>query len=313
MKKLLAALILIPVLAVAAINQFAPGLLFSTIMSATRAAAGMQSREIVVDGHRYRYLDNQREGKPTILFIHGFAADKDNWTRMALFLRKDYRLVAIDLLGHGESDQPMQPVSYRISAQVERLHRVVQAIGLGKLHLVGNSMGGHIAGFYAARYPEQTASVSFLNNGGIISPVATEAWQAIARGEPNPLVIRQPEDAERFFAHVMAAPPFMTGAIKRYFAEQSMARQALNDYIFTFMQGEHFENLATELPKISAPAQIIWGEDDRLLHVSSVAVMEPLLQHSKVLILPETGHAPMLERPKAVARALDAFIRQPPD
>lgn len=309
MKKFIAALILIPVLAFASINQFAPGLLFDAAMQAARTAAGMQAHSIQVGEYNYAYLDSGvAEGKPTIVFVHGFGAEKDNWPRMASFLSGDYRLVAIDLLGHGDSDKP-RDVSYKISAQMERLHRVIEALGLPKFHMIGSSMGGHIAGMYAARKPDNVLSVTLLNNGGILSPVIADAWKATAAGEPNPLIMRSVDDVDRFFDYVVVEKPFMTDSVKQHFAKISMAKRELNDHIFEFLRDENFENLALELPKIKAPVQIIWGEQDRILHVSSIEVMKPLLENETIVIMPNTGHGPMMERPQKTAQALDSFIK----
>ena len=151
MKKIIAALIIIPILAFAGINQFAPALVFDAAMQAARSAAGMQAHNIKVGEYNYAYLDSGvDDSKPTIVFVHGFGAEKDNWPRMASFLSDDYRLVAIDLLGHGDSDKP-RDVSYKISAQMQRLHSVIEAIELPPFHMMGHSMGGRIGGMYAAR------------------------------------------------------------------------------------------------------------------------------------------------------------------
>jgi len=309
MKKIIAAIVLLPLLTLACINQFAPQLVFDAAMQAARSAAGMQAHNIKVGEYNYAYLDSGADDSlPTIIFVHGFGAEKDNWPRMAAFLSGDYRLVAIDLLGHGDSDKPRE-VSYKISAQMERLHSVIKAIDLPAFHMIGNSMGGHIAGMYAARHPEGVLSVTLLNNGGILSPVIADAWQATAAGEPNPLIIRSVDDIDRFLDYVMVEKPFMTQSIKEHFAKLSMAKQELNDYIFDFLRDENFEDLALELPKITAPVQIIWGEDDRILHVSSIDVMKPLLQNETIVILPNTGHGPMMERPQKTAEALDSFIK----
>lgn len=312
MKKIIAAIILLPIIALAGLNWFAPELIYSGAMQLTRSAAGMERYQLQLGEHQYAYLDsgidNNQDTLPTILFIHGFGAEKDNWTRMAIPLKDQYRLVALDLLGHGESDQP-DGADYRISAQAARVAAFIEAKQLQNVHLIGNSMGGHIAGMLAARHPAQIASVTFLNNGGIKSPVIADAWQAVAAGEPNPLVMRSPEDAERFFDYVMVEKPFMTGSIQEYFAERSIARQALNDDIFSHLIDDKHEDLALELPKIHVPTQIIWGENDRILHVSSIEVMKPLLKDPKVVILKETGHGPMMERPTRVADELDSFIQ----
>ena len=140
MKKILIVIALLPVLAFAALNFFAPHLIFDGAMQLTRSAAGMETKQIKLGQYNYSYLDSGESSKPTILFIHGFGAEKDNWTRMGVALKGDYRLVALDLLGHGESDKPLN-VSYKISDQVERVNAFVDAMKLDSLHLIGNSMG----------------------------------------------------------------------------------------------------------------------------------------------------------------------------
>ena len=67
--------------------------------------------------------------------------------------------------------------------------------------------------------------------------------------------------------------------------------------------------LEPELPKIQAPTLIIWGAEDRVLHVSSIDVMQPLLRKPHVVILPDTGHAPMIERPELTAHHYRAFLQ----
>lgn len=309
MKKLaLSCLIVIAGLtaALATVHYTAPGWIFDGAMQATRLAAGMDSASVEIDGYEIAYLDNGQTDKPTILMVHGFGAEKDNWTRMALFLQEDYRLVALDQLGHGESAKPMD-ASYRISDQAARLYQFTEALGLDQVHLIGNSMGGHISGFFAARYPEKVASITFLNNGGIISPEPSDLWKEIQQGR-NPLIISKPEDAETFFKFIFVEPPFITEPVLEYFAERGMARKPMNDLIFSHIKDENFENLADELPNIQAPVQIIWGDSDRILHVSSIEKMVPLLDQPKVVIMPETGHGPMMERPEQTAHHLRSFI-----
>ncbi|MEN9203931.1 MAG: alpha/beta hydrolase [Thermostichus sp. DG_1_6_bins_120] len=89
-------------------------------------------------------------GRP-VLFLHGFMATHANWWPLMQGLGEDYRCIAVDLLGFGQSDQP--PLHYDIATEVEFVRGFVKALGLSAPVLVGHSFGGWIGAAYAIRYP----------------------------------------------------------------------------------------------------------------------------------------------------------------
>jgi len=190
---------------------------------------------------------------------------------------------------------------------MERVRGFVKALQIDKLHLVGNSMGGHIAALYAARHPDQVLSVALLDNAGVTAPQKSEMIQRLERGEPNPLVVRRAEDFDALMSFVFVAPPPLPESLKRYFAERSVANQEHYDRIFRQLRG-HYVPLEPELPKIQVPTLVLWGEQDRALHVSSIEVMQPLLKKPTVVVMKDCGHAPMIERPEETAQHYQAFL-----
>lgn len=116
-----------------------PGLLLSCMRHALRWYAGMRRYEVVVDGHRWAYLAGGQGD--VILFLHGFGADKDRFGTFLPGFTPHYLAVVPDLPGFGENTM-MPSKSYDIAAQVRRLNRFVEAIGLCRFHLFGLSMGG---------------------------------------------------------------------------------------------------------------------------------------------------------------------------
>src|SRR3990167_1966874 len=206
MKKLIAALMLL-LAAAAALLYLSPAALLTNIQLVERQRAGLSLKHISVGDLSIHYYEGGPSSAQTILMVHGFAANKDNWLRFARHLSQDYRVIALDLPGFGASDKPAG--SYDVGTQTERLASVVQALQIDKLHLIGNSMGGHISALYAARYPDQVLSLALLDNAGITSPQPSELMQRLQRGEPNPLVVRQPEDFQRLLEFVFVQPPYL--------------------------------------------------------------------------------------------------------
>ncbi|MGB4072918.1 alpha/beta fold hydrolase [Pseudomonas sp.] len=305
MKKLIAGLILL-LAATAALLYLSPAALLASMQLAERQLAGLSLKQITVGDLSIHYYEGGPSNAQTILMIHGFAANKDNWLRFARHLSKDYRVIALDLPGFGASDRPAG--SYDVGTQTERLAIVIEALGIDRLHLIGNSMGGHISALYAARYPDKVLSLALLDNAGITAPQPSELMQLLERGAANPLVVKQPEDFQRLLEFVFVQPPYLPESLKGYFAEQAIRNSAHYDQVFAHLI-ERYIPLEPELAKISAPTLIIWGAEDRALHVSSIEVMRPLLRKPSVVIMPQTGHAPMIERPQQTAEHYRAFLQ----
>ncbi|MDG9930821.1 MULTISPECIES: alpha/beta hydrolase [unclassified Pseudomonas] len=304
MKKLILGIVLVLACAAGAL-YFSPSLLIASVQFAERQLAGLSARTATVDGLTLHYYEGGPADGDTLVMIHGFGANRDNWLRMTRHFTERYRVIALDLPGFGESSKP--DASYDVASQTERLHAFITALNIEKPHLIGNSMGGHIAALYAARYPDQVSSIALLDNAGITSPRMSEMFQMIERGQPNPLVVRKAEDFGTLMDFVFVNPPPLPDSLKRHFAAQSMANQAHYDMIFTQLR-EQYVPLEPELPKIQVPVLVLWGDRDRVLDVSSIEVMKPLLQKPTVVVMKDCGHAPMIERPEETAQHYQAFL-----
>ena len=304
MRKLLICLALI--LAAGATTLYlSPAALLASVQFTERQLAGLDSRQVQVGEFNVHYYEGGPQGAETILMIHGFGADKGNWLRFSRPLTARYHVVALDLPGFGDSSKP--EASYDVGTQVERLNAFAKAIGLHKLHLIGNSMGGHIAALYAARHPEEVLSVALLNNAGVNAPQASELFKRLDRGDANPLLVRNADDFSNMLDLLFVEKPPLPGSLKQYLAERAMASHDFNQKIFNQLR-ERYIPLETELAKIQVPTLLLWGDQDKILDVSSIKVMQPLLKQPTIVIMQACGHLPMIERPEETAEHYQTFL-----
>lgn len=261
-----------------------------------RGRAGLERKEVALeDGLRYVYLEGG-QGEPLML-LHGFGGNKDNFTRSARHLTPHYRVIIPDHIGFGESSRP-DDADYTPAAQAERLYLLAQALGIPRVHLGGNSMGGQIAMAYAARYPKEVDSLWLLNPAGIWNAPRSELAHIVLGTGRNPLIARSEEEFAETFAFVMTDPPFVPRPILNVFAQERIRNAELEERIFARIATESVEQRVTGL---RTPTLIVWGDGDRVIHVGTAEVLHKLMPRSQVVVMQGVGHLPMLERPKESA------------
>jgi len=303
MKKILVALLIIIGAVVAGYYAF-PEKVANYFVDYERSKAGLTKKEIKIDDHNIVYLEGGKGA--TILLLHGYSADKDNWTRFAAKLTKDYHVIIPDIPCYGESTKLMT-AKYDLSSQIERLHKFAQAIKINKFHIVGNSMGGWFSGAYAVRYPEEVISVGFFDAAGVKSPQKSEVTKLLEKGE-KPLLLKDENDLPRLMGVFFVKPPSLPYPFKKMFIRKDLANKSFNEKAANDFKGDLF-SLEKDLPKIKTPALILWGDQDKVIDVSSVPVFEKGLKNHQTVIIKDCGHVPMLEKVQETADAYRSFIK----
>jgi len=288
---------------------------YQAVVALERAHAGLYQAEVEVEGAPVIYLEGG-QGE-VLLLLHGFGANKDNWTRVSRFLTPHYRVIAPDLPGFGDSELA-QGADYSIPAQVERLRAFVEALGLGSvpINLGGSSMGGNIAGAYAASYPGQVKSLWLLAPLGVAGARPSDVDEMINAGEGSPLMIERQREFDRLLEYVFEERPWIPDPVREHLSAQAAARYHhyhwIHDQIRT--QGEGGTGPATPLQPLltglEIPALIVWGQEDRVLDPSGAALLAAVLPAAQLQVLPGIGHLPMLERPEETAERYLAFLAE---
>jgi pimeloyl-ACP methyl ester carboxylesterase len=267
------------------------------LVNMQRAQAGLDRKEIQLAGNlHYVYLEGGK-GEPLML-LHGFGADKDNFTPVAAYLTTRYRVIIPDHIGFGESSHPVD-ADYSPPEQARRLRAFAHALGVTSFHMGGSSMGGHIAMTYAALYPEEVKSLWLLDPAGVWSAPKSDALTTMETTGQNPLLIRKEEDLVTLFQLAMSSPPYIPRPILNMLARQRIKNYELEQRIFKEMVTDSVEQRITGLP---TPALIVWGSEDRLLNVETSKILNKLMPRSQVIVMQNIGHLPMIENPKQSAQ-----------
>jgi len=240
-----------------------------------------------------------------VVLLHGFGASADSWNRFAKPLTKRYHVIAPDQAGWGASTR-LESASYGYPAQIERLHQFLSALELKRFHLVGHSMGGFIASAYAARYPDEVITLGLIAPHGMVEPEPSELFRDVAKGD-NWLVATTRPEFDRLLTNVFAKRPYAPKAVLNYLADHAIRNSAKSAKIFAEMQTND-PPLVERLANVTAPALIVWGDQDRVLHVSCADLFRKGIKSSEVMIIPGSGHMPLVENAGECSKAWLAFV-----
>ncbi len=305
--KIAAACLGVLVVAAVLVYYLFPGAVLGAATQMARWSAGVSRAEVQVDDHRWVYLEGGKG--EVVLFAHGFGESKDMWYNFPAAFAKRYRVVVPDLPGFGENSKHKEK-NYGVPEQASRLERFTQAVGLTRFHLVGSSMGGAIACFYASEHPEKVASLTLMDAFGVIADKKSEALLLREKDPTLTLAIRKPEDYDRIMQIAYDRPPRMPAHFKRYLMPIFISQAEFNAKVFEDMWAGGLGILENRLARITAPTLILWGKNDRMFDVSSAEKFKRGIRNSRVVIL-DAGHVVHNDQPEKAAEACLAFLKAP--
>lgn len=279
--------------------------LFNSGLSMERNLSDLEPKTIKVRELTISYLERPGTGE-TIVMLHGFGADKDNWVRFARYLPKEYRLIAIDLPGHGSSTKDFA-VTYTIDYITEGFARAVDALHLDRFHLAGNSMGGYVSVLYSSEHPDKVLSLCLIDPAGAKSPQLSDRELALARGV-NPLVPKTEAEFDELMSYAFYKKPFMPWPAHSVLAKRYIENSAFNEKLWNDVWDNRVD-VSNYFKDLHMPVLLFWGDKDRIIHISTVSVFEKGIPQLKKVIFRDCGHMPMLEIPKESANAYVSFLQ----
>jgi|GEM_PF-118622 len=273
-----------------------------------------QTHQVEVNGRSINYVE-LGSGEQTVLFIHGLGGSWQNWLENLPRVAESYRAIALDLPGFGRSEMPAAEIS--ITNFAAAVNDFCEALGLGPVILVGNSMGGFTAAEVEIQHPERCELLVLVDAAGISSANLARsrsgerfARQLMMRGQGDPGSAQKMLTRPGFLALGMGlVARYPTRISKELLAEQLLtfgdqgfapAFEAILGYDFRHRLGE-----------IGCPVLVIQGEDDILVPLGDAGEFCKLIPGAQLLTMPDTGHVPMFERPVQFNDALLSFIAAP--
>ncbi|XP_077865157.1 monoacylglycerol lipase abhd6-A-like [Saccoglossus kowalevskii] len=258
--------------------------------------AGLCVKYLYIGDYRYCYAEKGKgkSNKPTMLFLHGFSTSKDMYCSVVMALAKDLHIILLDMPGHGYTTQKVKD-DHSFVAQANKIHRFVKAYGLDKsaFHLCGTSMGGAVAGIYAALYPHHLVKLTLVCPAGIITPKLSKYAEMIKNGEEDRL---RPDTAK--------------GVRNMLDMIVYNKLRVPNWVLMTEMKSDSALNaLQEKLKDIKTQTQVIWGVNDQLIDVSGADVIkEALGDKCRVDLLDKCGHTISLDHPYQEAKVIMEFV-----
>jgi len=263
--------------------------------------AGPAPRDIEAGGKRLRVLDLGAGDAVPVLFVHGFGADLNAWMFNQPALAETRRTIALDLPGHGGSTKTLDRAVDGASFAAD-LDRVLAALAIDRVHLVGHSMGGAIAVYFAHWQPDRVASLTLIAPASFGLEINAAFIDGFVRAQRR----REMQEVLSLLVH---DPSLLSRAMvedvlryKRLDGVQAALETLAREW---FPNGIQREGIAEVALHLKMPVQIIWGRNDRII---PLAHAEALAGRLPVHILDEAGHLPQMEKSGEVNRLLARFI-----
>lgn len=268
------------------------------------------SRYMEIDGVRMHYT---MEGKgPPVLLLHGVMASLHTWDGWVPLLKESFTVIRVDIPGFGLSESFSDDSRYTPEYAASFVEKARQKLGLEKLSIVGNSLGGFIAWYYATKYPTRVDKLILIDPASypqdlpfIVGLASGHLFGAAAQLSTPRFIVK------RNIRKVYGNPDNVTDdTIDRYHALllREGHRHSMVQYFRVLKKYSATEELVRHIPEIQAKTMLMWGEKDRWVPVELVQRWQHDLPGIEIKTYPEGGHIPMEEFPEETARDAFAFL-----
>ena len=289
---------------------------FPTQLRATRSDATYDRQFRVIHGYRRAYI--KAGSGPVLLLIHGSGDSADRWLDVLPDLAKDHTVIAPDLLGHGESDQPR--ADYSIAGSANAMRDLLAVLDVERATVVGHSLGGGVAMQFAYQFPERCERICLVSTGGVaheVTPllrfaslpnadlvlplIGTPGSRMLGRltlGSLKALNTNLGLDADHLMRVFDALPD---APARRAFVRTLRAAIDWKGQAITMLDRCYLTQ--------GMPTLVIWGARDAVIPVAHAHKAHAAMPGSQLEVFPDVGHFPHQDEPQRFLRLFREFYR----
>jgi pimeloyl-ACP methyl ester carboxylesterase len=271
---------------------------------------------ITVEGFQIHYESVGPDNAPCIVLVHGLTNCLKIWRRVFDLLSAEYHVIALDLLGHGESEKPAKS-ALTIERQGSIVLGLMDVLGIQCATIIGHSMGGEISLWIASHHPERVEKLV------VIAAVTEAKLSPTARFN---VVLIQLGIALPWLGHLMTnafrSPknPLRQWLIERVYFGRPQPESAFREIYDEQMRFDNYSSKASAIrgvlgycalddaEKIRAPLLIIGAERDRIVPVKQALALKGRLPQAGLLLIPNCGHFVQYDAPDELNAALVGFL-----
>lgn len=257
----------------------------------------------MVDGHLVHYRDEGRNNKKTVVLLHGFLQNLDVWSSYVLSYMHDFRVVTIDLPGHGHTDVFGEVHSMDLMARVVKT--VLDEAGVNQCVMMGHSMGGYVALAFAEKYPYTLRGLGLVNSHALSdSDTHRGSRQAVCE-----------QVKENRASYIVNFVPTLFDDSKRAALSQDikdLQDQCLEiraEAITAAQLGMmNRPSRISVLQQLEVPVLFIYGKNDKRIPLEIAISQAMIPHHSEILLLDDVGHMSFIEEREYVKPRIKNFV-----
>jgi pimeloyl-ACP methyl ester carboxylesterase len=256
-------------------------------------------KTITVFGQAIRYFDVG--SGPVVVLLHGLGSRKEDWLPVLEPMSQKYRLLVPDQIGFGRSDKPL--LDYSIETYVDFLNEFLRQLKVEKASLVGESLGGWIAGLYAAELGDGARLIA-VEKLVLVDAGGLKQEQALPDLNPSSLVAMR---------GLMEAVFYDTSwlndeALRKIFTDKLAVKDGYT--VRSILSNASLETLRMDsrLGSIKVPTLVTWGKQDKLLPIASGERYAAGIAGAKLVSFDKCGHVPPIEKTEEFLAAVTGFL-----